>query len=272
MFIRIILSLLLLLGVAGTASATSCSPFTQRYFILCDTSGCRAAFSVNEVSGFEACDRRPEVEAMDPQVGDFVSKIVTEMRAPDANGLYQLTMSAPYWHEPGQTKYERLMVQLEHTVPRDESGARCKVNVLSAAEIAEKLKKSESDGVLVHVSKDATVQDVDARRRAFETQELLEKMQSILLSMTYWASSVLVLLALVQSVFLYFQRTYRPVPGKRWVALMLPVAIQLAVGGIGVGVAMSMHNFWPGSFLVPAVVLVLLCEGWTSFRVSRNPI
>lgn len=268
---RILFSLILVLGLTGTASATSCMPFTQRYFVLCNTSGCHAAFSVNQVSGFQMCDRRPVVEVVDRQVGEFISKIVTEMRSPGANGLYQLTMSAPYWSEAGQSKYERLMEQLQQAIPRDESGARCKVGELSAAEIAVQLKKSETDGILVHVSKDETSQGVDARRQAFEADEFQGKLKSVLFGVTYWGSAVVALLALVQSVYLYFQRTYRPSQGKRWVALLVPVAIQLAVGGIGIGVAMSMHDLWPGSLLVPAVVLVLLCEGWTSFRVARKP-
>lgn len=272
MFMRIILALMLLLGATSTASATSCTPFTQRYFILCDTGGCRAAFSVNQVSGFEACDRRPVVEVMDRQVGEFVSNIVAAMRAPETNGLYQLTMSAPYWSERGQSKYDRLMAQLQQALPSNEGGACCKVRELPVAEIAARLKKAETAGILVHMSKDTTAQGVDARREAFEAEEFQESMQSILLSVTYWGSAVVVLLALVQSVYLFFQRTYRPGPGKRWVALLVPLAIQLAVGVVGVGVAMSMHNFWPGSLLVPAVVLVLLCEGWTSFRVLRNPM
>lgn len=211
------------------------------------------------------------VETVDQQVGELIGKIVTEMRAPEANGLYQLTMSAPYWSEAGQSKYERLMEQLQQALPSNESGARCKVHELSAAEIGAELKKSETVGLLMHVSKDATAQAVDARRQAFEAEEFQGKLESTLYGIAYWGSSVVVLLALVQSVYLYFQRTYRPGAGKRWVALLVPVAVQLAVGGIGLGVAMSRHDFWPGSFLVPAVVLVLLCEGWTSFRVWRKP-
>lgn len=162
------------------------------------------------------------------------------------------------------------MEQLEEALPYDASGDKCKVRELSATEIAGQLKKTDLHGILVQVTKDATVQGADAKRTAFEALAFREKIQSVLFGGAFWGSSLFALFALVHSVHVYFLRIYRPSPGTSRVALLVPVGTQLGIGSIGVAAAIAMHDFWPGSILVPAVALILLCEGWTLFRVSRR--
>jgi hypothetical protein len=270
MLIRIILSLLLVVGFTGAASATSCTALSQSYFVRCDASGCHEVFSVIEVPAFRTCSRRPVVEEVDKQVGEFIGKIVMGIHTHEARGLYEVRLPVHYWGTPNPNKFERLMEQLEEALPSNASGDRCKVRELSSTEIAGQLKKTDLRDILVQVTKDATVQSADAKRTVFEALAFKEKIQSVLFGGAFWGSSLFALFALVHSVHVYFLRIYRPSPGRSRVTLLVPVGTQLGIGSIGVAAAIVMLDFWPGSFLVPAVALILLCEGWTLLRVSRR--
>lgn len=269
MMIRILLSLLLVVGVAGNATATSCMPNTHSYYARCDGNGCQGVYAVVEVDEPRVCGRRPVVEDIDPQVGDFVSKLVVEMQ-PQAHGLYQLSLSHRYWHAQKSGKYERFLEALEDTLPLSSNGEACKARELTVAETAKQLAAAEHRGKLVKVTDDATVQGANTKRKALEKDAFREHLESILYSVVFWGGSLIALLVLTHSVHQFYDRLHKPVleEGR---SLLLPLGLQLALGAIGVAAAvLAPLDFWPELLLVPAVILVLLAEGWASWLVRRR--
>ena len=270
MLLKVVLACYLLLGGISDAAATSCMGYSQRYFILCDVNGCKAAFSVLEVPAFGACSRRPVVEEVDQQVSMYLGKLVTEVHASGARGLYLLKLSSRYWQAPNPNKFDRLMDELQESLPLTSEYEQCKPREMSISEVGGLLGKHDAKGTLELVTNQVSPQAIEAKRSAFETQEKYEYLKSILLSLTYWGSSILALLTFIHSVHLFFSRLYDKLR-KGTSVLVLPVATQLVILAIGVGaIVMYPIGFWPGSVLVPVAVVILLCEGWAKFRISDS--
>jgi hypothetical protein len=271
MILRILLSLYLAFGFLGDALALSCRGYTHDYIVHCDGRHCRTPFSADQVAAFAACSRRPVVSSVDGYVDAFVSDIVLVVHGPKPRGLYQLTLTRPYWNDKNDTQHARLMAELEHSLPRDERGAACKPEGMSAAQVVALLNKPGSKAKVVQLTADGSERAIQAKREEFESAARMERIKNILLELGYWGSAVLVLLAFIHSVHLYFSRLYGARPRTGRVPLLGPVAIQLAIGVAGVAATfISPVGFWPGSLLVPAAVAVLMCEGWARLAVART--
>jgi hypothetical protein len=269
-FMKIVLAWLLVLGGIGEAAATSCTAYTQRYFIVCDAGGCKAAFSVREIASFGACSRRQVVEDADPQVSAYLGKLATEIYPSDARGLFLLKLSSQYWGAPKPNKFDRLMDELQESLPLTSDFEQCKPRDMSVAQIGGLLTEKDAKVSLLLVTDAFSPRAVEAKRADFEAEEKHGLLQSILLSVLYWGSSIIALLALIHSVHLFFVRLYDK-HRKGSFALWIPVATQLAIAAVGVVAAMlSPSDFWMGSLLVPAAVVILLCEGWARFRIGST--
>jgi hypothetical protein len=269
-FIKIVLAWYLVLGGIGEAAATSCTDYSQRYFILCDASGCKAAFSVREVPSFGACSRRQIVEEADAQVSAYLGKLATEIYPSDARGLYLLKLSSQYWGAPKPDKFDRLMDELQESLPLTSDSEQCKPREMSVAQIGSLLTKKDAKVSLLLATEAFTPQAVAAKRAVFEAEETYGLLQSILPAVLYWGSSMIALLALIHSVHLFFVRLHDK-HRKGSPALWIPVATQLAIAAVGVGAALLYPiGFWMGSLLVPAAVVILLCEGWARLRVGST--
>lgn len=225
MICRLFVSCILFLAFPGDAAAFSCSPFQSRYVFQCDAERCTGLFNVRDAPGSGTCTRRPVVEAIDARVATQATRLVEAARPGAAPGLYELKMSKSYWS--GEAGDPRAWFDAD---------ARSAVTLLGA---------------------DASPDRIAALRRDYEAAEKTAFWHATLVSIAFWVSSIIALLALMFSVYMYFRRL------RGRASLWMPVALQLLVAGIGVAMAlMSLFGpFWPGVLLVPAVPVILAVEG-----------
>ena len=270
---RVLLFLFFAFGLTLDAAATSCTPFEHRYFVLCDATGCRGAFGVMEVPSFGTCSRRPVVDDLDRRVGDFLSKVVLDARAPEAHGLYLIKLSARWWNADNPGTFEGVTEILGQLLHRDGSEWKVTFSAMSISEIVAQLNERQSREWLKQVGTDPSLEAVEVERSTFEALAIKAQVKNIILAVAYWLSSLIALLVFVHSVHVYFSRLYDLRYPKRRFALILPLAIQIAIGGIG-GVVTFLYpfEFWFGALLIPAAVVILLAEGWARFQRKNCPL
>ncbi|UUZ56680.1 hypothetical protein LP419_17305 [Massilia sp. H-1] len=162
------------------------------------------------------------VEAIDARVATQATRLVEAGRPGAAPGLYELKMSKSYWS--GEAGDPRAWFDAD---------ARSAVTLLSA---------------------DASPDKIAALRRDYEAAERTAFWHATLVSIAFWVSSIIALLVLMFSVYMYFRRL------RGRASLWVPVAIQLLVAGLGVAMAVVtlFGPFWPGVLLVVSMVPVLL--------------
>jgi hypothetical protein len=243
MLLRILLYLYLSIGIMGAAKAWECTPYSHRYFILCDAHACKAAFSVAEVETDRQCGRRAVVEAIDAQEGILLSEIVTQVHTPAARGLYEFALET-------------------YGSARD----------VSAAALW-RLGGNENGSLkLARISADFTQQAVDARRASFEMAVRSALRWRIFFLTISWASSIIVLFVLLRPLLVGIYRFVGLNEGARAKRWSTPATIQFILATAGaVAVAFfaaagPFHIYWGNVLLVPVAVLVLLCEAWAWSR------
>jgi hypothetical protein len=268
---QLILFLCIAMGIALDATATSCAPFKHRYFILCDGAGCRGAFSSIEISAFGACGRRPVVDSINREIGSFLGKIVMEARPANSSGLYMITLSSRFWGRANPNTPAGLSEVLDESLLRYDGRDKLDFASMPPSKIVELFNKHHGAHWLVHVTSDPTPQAVEAKRSDFEAEAIKEHAISIMLAIAYWLSFLVALLALIQSVHLYFLRLYDAGARKSSTALLTPVMIQLAILVVGiVPVFVAPSGLWPGTLLVPAAIVIMFAEGWAKFWRRRS--
>lgn len=270
-FQRPILTLCLALGISSGVYATSCVPLESRYFVLCDGNSCKGSFSVHDVAASSTCSRRPVVGDLGPSAGTYLSKLVMAASEPNPRGLYMVKLPFRYWHDLKPNTDEGIIEIIDESLLRVDRTAQG-VRTMDMAEVAKLLSKRFNGQWITLVEVESSVQSVAKKRAAFETDALKEKVKSTLFWMASWLTALLALLALVHSVHMYFSRLYSGSSEKGRFALLTPLSIQFAIASIGVAVAFSMPfvDFWPGILLVPAVIPILLAEGWARFLNRRG--
>ncbi len=268
---RVILALCLTAGANLDAAATSCMPLEHRYFVVCDGQSCRTAFSVLEVAGFSKCSRRPVIANPDTQVDAFLGLLVKEVRKSEARGIFEIKFDGGYWDAATPDTPEIFFKLLKGSVQIDEKLKCSDIRVMPLGELIPQLNEQRGESWLVQRAEGTSVKEIAALRAGFETKALQQKIIGIAGVSVNWLSSLLALLALIYSVPLYFSALYGTSQQKRRAALLTPVAIQLAVGALGVGAALVYpFDVWPGTLLVPAALVILLAEAWAKFRLRRH--
>lgn len=232
--------LALCLCFLGDAAATSCSPFKNRFLFACETQRCTGLFSVRDVATAGGCARLPQVEAIDPRAAPLALQLVEANRPRGSTGILALTMTRSFWDNPSRG-------------PTDwfEDNVSSAVTLISTN------------------ASPAAIAAVRAKFVAAERAQYLAAMRSSILS---WGSSAIAVLALIYSVHVYFRTLYNPVSPRRWSPFLLPLAVQFTLGGVAAVVLLKsiIGQFWPGLVLVPAVPVILVCEGWALFLKLRD--
>lgn len=230
----------LFLGLVGDAAATSCSHLNNRFFFACDAEHCVGLFSVRDVPSTKYCERRGQVEAFDPRVTARAMQAVEAGRPVGSTGILELKMTMPYWRNDAAN-------------PRD----WFEQNLGSAVTL---------------VSTDASPVAIGALRASVESAERSAYWNAILFLIETWGSAAIVILALIHSVHVYFKALYSASAPWTWRPILLPVAVQLALlgGALSVFWQSVIGEFWFGLVLVPAVPLILACEGWALFLKIRG--
>lgn len=106
-------------------------------------------------------------------------------------------------------------------------------------------------------------------RRALRDEASRELSVDVVSWIVYWSSFVAVLLWFIHSVHTYFLRLYEPAgTGPR--RLASPLLAQLVIGVLGVvPLFLDRVEFWPGTLLIPVVIVTFLVEGWARYRRRR---
>jgi hypothetical protein len=240
---RILLALYLALGCSAAASAWECMPVVHRFFVLCDTAACKAAFRVVEVPTSKPCGTRLQVEPIDARDGTVLSEAVDQMHHGQARGLYQFEASLYGGADD---------VSAEWIVASAASGAG--VVALSL------------------VTPDFAAPTMQARRAAFQAQADDAARDWLVYQALTWASAIMVLLALSRGLLFYLVRTFQPSPRRgpyAWSGAVLTQCL-LAAAGIAVVVLWGrggpFHLYWGNPVLIPVAALIVLCEGWARAR------
>jgi hypothetical protein len=268
----VILALCLTAGANLEASATSCGPMEQRYFMVCDGQGCRTAFSVLWVEGFSRlCSARPVVADPDTQVSAFLGALVQAAHKPEVRGLFEIKLSTRYWARSTLESPDGFFESLKNSVHLDEQWKCSDIRLMPLSELIPQLKEQHGESWLVQRVEGTSAKEIAALRADFETEALQQQLIGIAGVSVNWLSSLLALLALIYSVPLYFSALYGASQPKRRAALLTPVAIQSAVGALGVGAALLYpFDFWPGTLLVPAALVILLTEAWAKLSLRHQ--
>lgn len=254
---------------AHKSAAMSCAPapFEERYVLSCANSTCQAAFHVTTTEGFATCSRRPVVENVDPQVAAYLASLVSASNANPPAGVYDLRFPGRYWWRHSSTTWEDFKENLDGAL-RYNDGPHC-VGTAKPDEVVQLLNKQHPGWLLRRP--DATAASLGAERTALEQNATLQHVLAVLASIANWVTALFALLALVHSVHLYFSRLHAQIgpPPLRRLAWPLSVQILICLAALA-GLPLSFNFIWPGVVLLPAVVVLLLAEGWARFRHKRN--
>jgi hypothetical protein len=247
MSMRILLALYLALGCSAAASAWECMPNVHRFFVLCDTAACTAAFRVVKVPTSRPCGTRLQVEPIDARDGTVLSEAVDQTHHGQARGLYQFEASL---YGSAQD------VSAEWIVATAAGGA-------GAVSLSQ-------------VTPDYAAHTVQARRAAFEAEANDAARGWLVYQALLWGSAIIVLLALVRAVPFYLVRTFQPSPGTGTNAWSGPVLTQFLLAGAGLALVIwygkvgPYHLYWGNPVLIPVAGLILLCEAWAWARHWRT--
>ena len=226
----------------------------------CDAQRCTGEFRVEEIAAFDTCGRRPVVKSIDPQVADFLATLVGS----PTPGVYTIKLPDRYWRaEVDDGGLVALLDRMKDRLVSYESRERVDLGSVGPAELRQLVEKHLDVEWLI---KETEHQSVLEARRAWESEARRAHALDILLWIAYWASFVAALSWLVHSIHVFFSRLYH-VPAKSLAGFASPCLAQIVIGAVGVAAAIFMpFTFWPGTLLVPVVVVVLLAEGWARFR------
>jgi hypothetical protein len=237
---------------------------------VCDGKACEVAFSVKEVHGFEACSRRPVVLPVDARVNAFVSAMIIQLHTQAARGIYQLTLDTQFWDSGPADQLVSFQEELKNTIRYDHAGERCNAAEMSSTQVAALLNKPGSAPLLIQSAATASPSAVKSMRDDFESQSRSAYLSDLMFAAVRWGTSLAALVALVHAIHMFYARLYGAASGRRTVSLLWPMMIQLLIGGVGVAAAVfQSFDMWPGVFLVPAVMVILLSECWSWFRAHR---
>jgi hypothetical protein len=266
--VALLVAVSLLLTVSKSA-AMSCapSPYEERYFLSCANSACQAAFHVTTTEGFGHCSRRPVVEDVDPQVAAYLASLLAASGGTAPDGIYELRFPGRYWWRRSGTAWEDFKENLDSAL-RYEQRLHC-VGPAKPDEVVQLMNKQHPGWLLRRP--DLTAASLRTEREALERDATLQHVLTVLAWFANWASALLALLALVHSVHLYFSRLYAqpgPPPLRR---LAAPLVIQglICLAGVA-GIPLALGFVWPAIVLLPAIVVLLLAEGWARFRRKRT--
>jgi hypothetical protein len=244
---------------ASPADATSCGAVHEKYVFSCEAQRCVAGFRIGRTPAFGVCSRRPFVEDIDPEVADFLAPLI---EAPE-DGLYTIGIWSSYWRggRNDGTLASLIAAVVNDNILSLEERGRTDLRNLEPTELRQRLDKYYGPSWL---ERDTAHGDVQAARRAAQDEARRQLAIEVASRVVYWVSFVAVLLWFIHSVHTYFRRLYGSAGTGR---LASPVLAQLVIVGLGiVPLVEDWIPFWPGTMLIPTVVVTWMAEGWARFR------
>lgn len=259
---RLLVAFLMLVGAMPTAaSATSCAPITERYFVTCAGAHCKTTFRVTQVDAFGICGRRNRVEEPDSALSEYVVALLNVAENPKDDGAYVLAFRFRHWRHHKEPTFDAFQRNVLYELFPGE-GREDGLEEIPATAAVEMLQR--------HIGPDWITRETSAVSDLYATarrEALNQTWRNVGLWFAYWASFLALLVALVHSIDQFFRQIHSE--GSN--GLLRPLLIQLVVtvfALLGVAPAMVME-FWPGLLLLPAIVVVWLAEGWSYYR-ARN--
>lgn len=264
-------ALLLGLGTSGTASASSCRPYSERYFMLCREGACEGAFRVSEVPAFGSCGRRTDVATVDVATTRFLAPVLEHAR-PQGNGLFELGLPL---HRPRAE--QPLVAALTHELAlrqltKSENGKIIDVASASPGDVASLMARAYGPHWIAQVSAETSDEAVQAAKRKLEQAAKQDRWRDLSHWAAFWGSFLIVLSIFVHSIHLFFLRLHRHARDRRRRSLWTPLLMQAGVGTVGICVPVfTRFELWPGVLLLPAVATILLAEAWAWLRRGEPP-
>lgn len=248
---------------ASPAHATSCGAIRDRYVFSCEAQRCVAGFRIGGTPAFGVCSRRPVVEDIDPHVAEFLAPLID---APE-DGIYTLGFWSSYWrHAPNDGSLTRLAAGIADGLLSSDERKRIDLLELAPGELRRRLDEHYGPS---WISRDTTYGSLVEARRAAQDDARRALAVDVASRAVYWVSFGAVLLWFIHSVHTFFRRLYEPVRAapRRLVPTLLG---QLVIGVLGVvPIFVDRWQFWPGTLLIPGVVVILPAEGWAWFRSRK---
>lgn len=256
---RVVFALVLLLPPTA-AEARSCAPVRDRYVLACEN-GCHEGFRIADVQAFSYCRRRPEIQELDRTTAMLLARLMP----PQSRGIYTVDLPVDWISTFDDHASASLSTRLEWVsgLGRALKGED-PINV-APEHLRELLTQVVGPRWLVR-SPDGTT--LAAVRSGFEREARREWLVDHAKRSGFWLSFLIACLVLVRSVHVYFLRLYRTDRARG--SLLEPIVMQLLVGAAGVfAVWFEPFTFWPGTALVPAVVVLLPAQAWARLRRPR---
>ncbi|MBO9664748.1 hypothetical protein [Dokdonella sp.] len=254
------------LGEPWIASATSCSPYLERYFMRCRSGVCEGVFRVSEIRAFGSCGRRTDVAPADATTTRLLAPVLTHSN-PHANGLFELKFRL-YWPEIGQGLITALKNDLYlRRLGVSEDGEILDLASTPIGEVVTWMNKAYGSNWISR--RDASTSDevLRAERLTFERTARQERWWNVLRWTAFWTSFLIVLAVFLHSIHLFFLRLYRHADKRREQPLRTPLLVQVGIGMVCLWVPFfTRYKLWPGMLLLPALAAVLPAEAWAWFR------
>lgn len=248
------------LGSSGTASATSCRPYLERYFVLCRSGVCEGVFRVSEIPSFGSCGRRAEVVPADAATSRVLAPLLPHSN-PLANGLFELRFRL-HWPRVEQDLIPALTQDLDLLHLRiSDDGKTISLTSALPRDLAALLTRAYGHGWIEQISADASDEVVQSEKRKLDHVATRERWLNLSRWTAYWGSFLIVLAILLHSIHLFFLHLYRRQP------LRTPLLMQAGACVACIWVPFfTRFELWPGMFLLPALATILLAEAWAWLR------
>jgi hypothetical protein len=199
------------------------------------------------VPGLGPCSGLPEVEDIDPRVAAFLGPVIQQAYGMRASGLYMVSVPE----------------SAVDTCPA------CALSGWTVQQAVTALNGANQGKAFVQLATTPTAETVRSRRSELESAARKAYLIDMSMRVAYWLSSLVALVVLVYSAGLYFSRFYQPMGHAGGRGLWTPLLLQLGVA-LSVPLAFMVFPlmFWPGAFLLPAVGVITLAQGWVYLRAK----
>jgi len=265
--LRGMLCAVVLAGVMLDASATSCVGGKQRFYFTCGDRQCTPQFTVVLVPGLGPCSGLPEVEDIDPRVAAFLGPVIQQAHGMQASGLYAVSVPTSTWMGFKGDPLERFTLAMQESAI--DTCPACALSAWTVQQAVAALNGANQGKAFVQLATTATAETVRSRRSELESEARKAYLIDMSMRVAYWLSSLVALVVLVYSAALYFSRFYQPMGHAGGRGLWTPLLLQLGVA-LSAPLAFMVFPlmFWPGAFLLPAVGVITLTQGWVYLRAK----
>lgn len=228
--------------------------------MLCRDGACEGAFRVSEISAFGSCGRRMDVVPADAAATRLLAPLLLRSE-PHASGLFELRFRL-YWPPIEQDLIAALTQDLgRRGFGMSDDGKPLDLASSPAGDMTAMLTKAYGRDWIKQISMDASEAAVRIEKRKLEQAAAGERWLNLSRWAAFWGSFLFVLAIFLHSIHLFFLRLYH---GQ---SLLAPLLMQAGIGAVCIGIPFFTRlELWPGLFLLPALVTILLAQAWAWLR------